>query len=236
MPKPRARGPQGRQPERDMNDDLDRLLSDVAADLIGGAKKPGAKFGRSIRRDQKSGKLVVGDTIKWPIQETPLERIHLPIVEKVKQRINEGVANLKVVEWGCGLGVAIGELKKKFPKAECVGYSGDIFREWGAVKGVEFVHMPAENLPRHFEDESIDVLYSHKALRYLERHNPKKYGGMVDSLIKKLKHGGFMLIDGMGDDEFKRLRRRRDLEVTEDLPTLAEMRTHMSVVIRRKLV
>lgn len=141
------------------------------------------------KRNKQQSKRVLIDDPGWAIRRTPLKhierRLKFPISNYVRD-ICKRAGNPIVIDWGCGEGVAINEIARKFPKAGCYGFSDVSYKNWNKVKKVKFIHATANDFFRYFKNESVDLVYSFLGLDFIEIRF-KKY---IENIVPKLKVGG----------------------------------------------
>lgn len=156
-------------------------------------KKPGRILESNIRVMKLRGKRFYFKDFKWPNENTKLAEVEKNLMfglrRDIAKRIKSG-QKPNVLEWGCGTGRAIGWLGRRYNgRINAYGYSDMVYKGWQNKKYVKFIHATKEDLLRYFKNNSIDVIYSHLGLRYLDTELPS----YIRTLLPKLRVGGILL-------------------------------------------
>lgn len=166
---------------------------------------------KKIIREKQNGdwwqsKRVLIDDPDWPITRTSLkdieQRLMFPISNYTRDLCKKKGSPI-IIDWGCGEGVAIAEISRKFPKAKCYGFSDISYKSWNKVKKAKFIHDTENDFFTYFKDGSIDFLYSNHGLEHLKKAGIK-VSDYFKRLIPKMKIGGiFVCQTEVGSDYFE---------------------------------
>lgn len=112
-----------------------------------------------------------------------------------------------VLDWGCGAGTAIIELRKVLleqgVEVDVYGLSHDYYPEWQlAPQGVNFILDSGENLPHYFGKDSVGIIFSANGISHqlttvdqFRRGKIENIQGYFRQLIDMLLPGGSILIN-----------------------------------------
>ncbi|MDP2666710.1 MAG: methyltransferase domain-containing protein [Candidatus Diapherotrites archaeon] len=117
-------------------------------------------------------------------------------------------SRLNVLDWGCGAGLAMGELQREFgPHIQMIGYSKHSYPEWRREEGVIFIHGVDMDLFRYTKRAHLrfDLIYSNMGTIYLMKDplpklvSPTSPGfetayTYVEKLATLLKPGGIIVL------------------------------------------
>jgi hypothetical protein len=188
-----------------------RELCADAPELMG-IRQP--KGEQTLVRDPVSGRRALGDVFSWGSKGTSIdkaERKGFPLRQAVRHIVSkQGVEEPVVVDWGCGNGAMVTELKGAFPKARCYGYSREYHHQWDKNESAKFIHAAAGDFARYLKDGSVDLIYSYLGLGHMKADEQARE---IGKLIPKLKHGGYMLIDSLKPHAIEMLASREDIDV-----------------------
>lgn len=178
--------------------------------------RPFGKYRQCVRvyegpGDKRGTRLLKKLKPLWHVENTDLTSVSQTMGFDIRKHVRDllrKVSNPVVVDWGPAEGRAITELAEEFPQARCHGFGDTAYEDWRGNEHVQFVHAPAEDFRMHFEDNSIDFMFSHSGLKFVEReiseaqrkigqrqHVSFKEEYIVQSLVPKLKVGGKLLTD-----------------------------------------
>lgn len=127
----------------------------------------------------------------------------LPLVERamdfsvrhwVKSRYATSQKPVRVVDFGCGTGVAITALARKFGKqVDAMGFDRKLYSTWLKNNHVRFVHEEMNSFDRIFKPETVDIVYSYHGLWHPLNENPKKRLLFLGKIVRSIKKGGILV-------------------------------------------
>jgi len=188
--------------------------------------------GEEDRIMRLSGKRIFVDGMPWPSTHTSIdivERACGPIRKALHERIASGEKRPVVLDWGCGDGLAATRIAEEFQGARVVGFSNQFYEAWRNNEKVSFIHALADDLPRYFADNSIDIVYSRLGLAHL---NYSGQESQINSLLRKLRPGGTIFVDSLSGIALKRLSANGNISV-EPVPGVADTSFYGPVRIRK---
>lgn len=119
----------------------------------------------------------------------------LPLVPGLMQRLEQGIV---VMDAGCGRGVALLEMAKRYPHSSFIGYDlcHDAIRygqDRAAEAGLTNLRYKQRDLSIYDESERFDLITSFDAV-----HDQKDPQALLHGLYRALKPGGFHLVQEIG--------------------------------------
>jgi len=142
--------------------------------------------------------------------------LHQTIINQVLNLLTGDYHN--ILDVGCGTGVLLEELTRRYPKAECVGLDlseGMVKQAQNKIKQkqVKFIVGDGETLP--FPDQSFDLVVSTSALHWMD------YKQVFAEVARVLKPGGTFCLATFGPETLKEIK-EIGLEVN-DFPSKNEL-------------
>ena len=198
-----------KEPVANMLDELARLTPNQTRAAV--AARLAVEMAGMIKatRDVASSPEIPGASVivkeertSWKYISTPLDQVsgHLMgskggLYEKIEKLAVDARKNgemVKIVEWGVGDGRALIEIAKKLQSAgihnvKLFGFGDLAFKNWeNAPASVTFIRDKAENLARHFDENSIDFMYSNYGIFHMDEAAYKEH---LQTLYPKMKVG-----------------------------------------------
>ncbi|MHC9511454.1 class I SAM-dependent methyltransferase [Kangiella sp. M94] len=123
----------------------------------------------------------------------------LPLMPDVSEKLQSGI---RVLDAGCGKGLALLKMAQEFPNSYFVGYDlcGDAFEEtveqarFLRLTNIEFV---AQDMQNFKQPESFDLITSFDAV-----HDQADPQGLLDSIFEALKPGGTYLMQDIAGSSY----------------------------------
>jgi SAM-dependent methyltransferase len=122
----------------------------------------------------------------WPTENASLKKVEKNLGYPLSKAVKKLAKNSTVVDFGCGEGQAIHELAKNNPHIKAYGFSKESYSKWIEDKHTKYIFGDANNFKRYFKENSIDFLFSHNGLLYLNKEK-------IYSLLPCLKVDGMMI-------------------------------------------
>ena len=138
----------------------------------------------------------------WYHEMTPLVstelRLGVNLIDKILERKNN--ESIIVLDWGCGQGVALKQLREFFmnvDKLQLIGLSDIAYRAWNKLpEDISLYWMPAEDMITMGLNGKVDIIYTtygiHHHFKNLEQEEIKSY---LSDIATVLKDGGLLLLD-----------------------------------------
>jgi len=136
------------------------------------------------------------------------------ILERVRRNPRQMVT---LVDWGCGTGKLLNNIAAKLKDVlpdfknhvRLIGFANMYLKEWEkSDSSVIFILDTADNFPRYFSKEEIDIVISYMGIFHLE---PDQYKEQMEAMFPLLHHNALVIHD-YAFSEFKRVRIKEFLE------------------------
>lgn len=162
------------------------VLSSVEEDIIACFRKGG---GVPYERYQRFHEVMAEEsqqTVVYPLIDTLI-----PLVEGLKQRLEQGI---EVLDVGCGSGYALTLLAAKFPKSRFTGYDLCVEAVESGIKKAKDqrlsnLRFAVKDAAEGLEAESFDLITTFDAIH--DQGEPQK---VLNHIFKALKRGGIYLM------------------------------------------
>jgi hypothetical protein len=112
-------------------------------------------------------------TREWPYIDTQLSEVdsRLDLIAKVGDVYRQKKEPVVIVDWGCGTGRALKELKTLLDqqgiRSQLIGISQDYYPEWEQMPaGITLILDDAVNLPKYLKENSADIIFSYSGLSH----------------------------------------------------------------------
>ncbi len=123
----------------------------------------------------------------------------IPMVPGLQQRLDRGI---RVLDAGCGRGLALVEMARRFPRSDFVGYDlcGEAFEPTQALcreEGLDNVRFETRDLRDFDEPGSFDFIASFDAV-----HDQADPQGLLDGIARALRPGGVYLMQDIAGSSY----------------------------------
>lgn len=148
---------------------------------------------------RKGRKRLLDGAMKWSVNHSILSEIANanPDFDRHLQKLLEADPAPVIVDWGCGEGDGISQIKKLAPNATCIGYSREAHpKEWQThTQGTIFIHGPLHDLHRYLArlKKPVNLIYSRYGLYNIQDEKEEKaLKKELDLLVPKLAPKGML--------------------------------------------
>jgi len=175
--------------------------------------------GRKIKPTQRGkierieGEIKVEKIAGYILENSSLRKVEKNLYFNISGFVKDLIDNGKkpvVMDWGCAKGKAAAQLGKKFSETKVFGVSDVAYKSWKRSKNVNFIHETKEDALRYFKNGSIDLIYSHYGLSWIKEIDP-----YLEKLLPKLKKGGKLVSDSIGNSEHRLFNGKRKINGLE---------------------
>lgn len=135
----------------------------------------------------------------WNIEHSPLSRVNQNLGVELQtevehlSRTRKGL--IRVLDWGCGSGLALNQLVSRIEgrRIAAYGYDNQSHRSWLRNPRVKFIQEDATQLLRYLKRNSMDLIFSHHGLYHLFKSNPAGATAYMIELAQRLRGGGMLI-------------------------------------------
>lgn len=160
-------------------------------------KRLGLVIERKIR-DNEVKRTYRREIGEWRVFDSPLSRINANLGIDIPawiERNHESGKTVRVLDWGCGRGVALRELNRLLGgKIKTYGYDYRSYRAWNTREPTRYVQEEPEKMLRYFKPRTLDLIISHHGVYHYLREKSIDYrANYLAQLAQRLRERGMLI-------------------------------------------